>query len=572
MLLIWLACNGKGPDPEPRVLLPREDCTSTDPNRQLFWGDLHVHTALSFDAWVYDVDLKPRDAYAFAMGETVQLPSGPQTLDRPLDFAAVTDHGEYLGEIDGCTRTSSPVYEDPMCVDYRAGSSSSVQLFGTRLALEDPDRPEFCDDVDCAVLTGSVWTQVQRAAEEAYDRTSDCRFTSFVGYEWTGATLVSNYHRNVLFRNEVVPALPTTYFEEPTPEGLFAALDRDCLQDDLCDVLTIPHNSNLANGNMFPPAPESAELRGNLEVLLEVYQHKGDSECRPEMLGGILGTEDELCDWEKVRSSTPEDCGDGTGYGGMTYAGCVSRNDYARGILLAGLEYSGTVNPYRLGLMASTDTHSGTPGAVDEDGWAGHLGSAEDDPEERLEDPLLNPGGNIDSPGGLIGVWAEHNDRDALFDAMLRREVYGTSGPRIALRFFGGDLDAGLCASDDFVAEGYANGVPMGGVLNTNTFAVLALADPQGADLAKVQIIKGWVDSEGSHVEVIDVATGPSASLCAVWTDPSPEATAFYYARVLEVETPRWSAYDCEVVDHPNCSTVALTQQERAWSSPIWTE
>jgi hypothetical protein len=572
VILLLVSCNGD-PEPQPRVLLEREDCSATDPNRQLFWGDLHVHTRYSFDAWVYDVRLTPADAYAFAMGETVQLPAGPVQLSRPLDFAAVTDHAEFLGEIDACTREGSPAYDTPTCVDYRDGDASSVQLFGTKLALDDPDRhDDICEAADCSVLAGSVWTRTQRAAEQAYDRSADCRFTSFVGYEWTGATGVSNYHRNVIFRNEAVPELPTSYFEEPTASGLWNALDRECLADPLCDVLTIPHNSNLSNGNMFPADPEDAELRASLEVLLEVYQHKGDSECRPEMLGGVLGSEDELCSFEKVRKETPEDCGEGTGYGGMTYAGCASRNDFARGILLAGLENQGTVNPYRLGLMASTDTHSGTPGAVEEEGWLGHLGNAEDDPEERLRDPLLNPGGNIDSPGGLIGVWADHNDRDALFDAMLRREVYGTSGPRIALRFFGGDLDPGLCEANDFVDQAYENGVPMGGILNTDTFAVLAFADPLGADLATVQIVKGWVDDEGSHIEVIDVAEGPAASLCAVWTDPSPQPTAFYYARVLEVETPRWSTLDCETVDHENCDQLVENIQERAWSSPIWSE
>ncbi len=573
-----VGCTGQ-PEPDPGPL-PREACSVSDPQRQVLWGDLHVHTRYSFDAWVYDLDLTPDDAYAFAMGVEVQLPGGPARLERPLDFAAVTDHSEFLGEIDACTREESPAYDTPTCVDYRDGEASSVQLFGTRLALEDPDRPEdICEAADCLVLAGSVWTRIQRAAEAAYDRSSDCRFSSFVGYEWTGATGVSNHHRNVIFRDERVPDLPTSYFEAPVAAELWTALEQDCLDAGTgCDVLVIPHNSNLSNGNMFPPVEDSeeAEQRASLEILLEIYQHKGDSECRPEMLGGVLGSEDELCDFEKVRREEPEDCGDGTGFGGMIYGGCASRNDFARGILLAGLEgqQSVGVNAYRLGLMASTDTHSGTPGAVEEEGWVGHLGSAEDDPEERLPDPLLNPGGNIDSPGGLVAVWAESNDRDAIFDAMLRREVYGTSGPRITLRFFGGDYGADLCEGQDFVSEGYAKGVPMGGILATGTFAVNVLADPMGADLDRVQIIKGWVDAEGSHIEVFDVATGPAASLCAVWTDPDFDAQlpAFYYARVLEVETPRWSTYDCQTVEHESCEMLPSTIQERAWSSPIWSQ
>lgn len=578
LLFLSLGCPPE-PEPEPEALT-REPCSSVDPLRQVFWGDLHVHTRYSFDAWVYDVDLTPDDAYAFAMGQPVQLPSGTVQLQRPLDFAAVTDHSEFLGEIDACTRPESPAYDETTCVNYRAGSASSVQLFGTRLAVEDPERPEdICRSVDCLVLAGSVWTRTQRAAEAAYDRSSDCRFTSFVGYEWTGATGVSNYHRNVIFRDERVPDLPTSYMEAPSAGELWAALDRDCLDGGIgCDVLVIPHNSNLSNGNMFPAVDDSeeAERRSSLEVLLEVYQHKGDSECRPELLGGVLGSEDELCGFEKVRREPPEDCGEGDGAGGMIYGGCASKRDYARGILLAGLEGQQTVgvNAYRLGLMASTDTHSGTPGAVEEEGWLGHLGDAEDEPQERLANPGLNPGGNIDSPGGLVAVWADSNDRDALFDAMLRREVYGTSGPRIAVRFFGGDLDAELCASQDFVAQGYARGVPMGGILSTGTFGVSALADPLGADLERIQIIKGWVDDEGSHIQVIDVAEGPAASLCAVWTDPDFDAgvPAFYYARVLQVETPHWSVGDCAQVEAEACDWLPGTIQERAWTSPIWTE
>jgi len=468
---------------------------------------------------------------------------------------------------------------------------------------------------DCLSESGDVWSQIQGAAEEAYDRSSACEFTSFVAYEWSGATNVSNYHRNVIFRNHVVPELPTSYFEEPTSVGLWQALQRDCLDGvDGCDVLAIPHNSNYSNGNLFQPFTPAGEdegewaaFRASMEPLVEIYQHKGDSECI-EGVSGILGTADELCGFEKVRPQPIVDCGDAPGSGGMATLGCVHRLDSIRGVLLEGMkeELRTGVNPYRLGIIASTDTHSGTPGMVQEDGYVGHLGMEEGTAANRLKQPDLNPGGHTNSPGGLTAVWAEENSRDALFDALRRREVYGTSGPRIALRFFAGwELSEQSCSDADWVASGYDGGVPMGGVLQggagqSPVFVAQALRDAgtatrQGTPLQRIQIVKGWIDAEGkAQISIADLAGGDneasvnldtcalegggSDSLCGSWVDPDFDATqpAFYYVRVVENPTCRWSWRDCLSMpadERPEaCFDEGIPQriQERAWSSPIW--
>ncbi|NVB41028.1 DUF3604 domain-containing protein [Pseudenhygromyxa sp. WMMC2535] len=617
-LLALAACR---PEAEPDPFADaREACSDHNELRNVYFGDLHVHTSYSFDAYVNEVRVDPFAAYDFARGAAVDIPDdqgGVQSLqiDRPLDFAAVTDHGEYLGEVAACVDPSSSAYDSELCVGMREGDVAVMVQWGLLLGSSSPNRPStICDSADCPSYLDDAWGRTQQAAEEAYDRSAACSFTSFVGYEWSGAKALSNLHRNVIFRNATVPALPSSHFEEPDFWGLWRALKRDCI-DGLrgCDVLAIPHNSNWSNGNMFvveyPEGDqvELAGLRAELEPLIEVFQHKGDSECM-NGLSGILGEPDELCDFEKLRTGEFEDCLDGTGSQGMVNGGCVSRVDFVRGILLAGLEEEARlgVNPYKLGLMASTDTHNGTPGAVAEDRFAGHFGSVEGGPQARLTGAA--PGGPQNSPGGLIAVWAEENSRNAIFDAMRRRETYGTSGPRMAVRFFGGwDYPEDMCGQADLVEAGYAGGVPMGGDLpeapagaDAPVFVVSALKDPgtettPGADLERAQIIKGWIDAEGEqHIEVFDVAGevgdasvdtqtcersgSGSSSLCAVWRDPDfdPSERAWYYARVVEVPSCRWSTRDCNALEAAGeelptaCETAPELIQERAWTSPVW--
>ncbi|PRQ02157.1 hypothetical protein ENSA5_26160 [Enhygromyxa salina] len=620
LVLTTLALSGCKPPKEPPFVEVREPCSDNNPLRNVYFGDLHVHTSYSFDAYINQVNVDPFGAYDFARGEAVELPDadgGTQTvqLPRPLDFAAVTDHGEYLGEVAACKDPDSPAYTSDLCIGLREGDPAVLVQLGLGLAAQSPVRPKaVCEVSDCPSYLGDAWARTQEAAEAAYDRSAACSFTSFVAYEWSGAKTLSNLHRNVIFRSEKVPAIPASHFEEPDFWGLWRTLKRDCIEGlNGCDVLAIPHNTNWSNGNMFvveyPDGDEVelAGLRAELEPLIEVFQHKGDSECS-NGLASPLGAPDELCEFEKLRTDDFEDCGDGTGMQGMVNAGCVSRLDFVRGILNEGLrehERIG-VNPYKLGLMASTDTHNGTPGAVEEYAFPGHFGAAEGSSRQRLTGTL--PGGPQNSPGGLIAVWAEENSREAIFDAMRRRETFGTSGTRMAVRMFGGwELPDDICSRGDLVELGYERGVPMGGDLPAQPegasapgFVVQALKDPgtaevPGTDLERIQIIKGWVDGEGqSRVEVfeiageigggtVDVTTcetqgSGQAQLCGYWVDPNynPEERAWYYARVVEEPVCRWSTRDCNALEAAgeelpaSCETAVDVIQERAWTSPIW--
>lgn len=604
----------------------RAPCADRSPLRNAYFGDLHVHTVYSFDASRYDVRTTPAQAYAFARGESVWLPPlGPDgkgtrevKLRRPLDFAAVTDHAELMAETSLCTG-AGPAADSNMCKSYKG--VGGVPTLGIRLSDPSPGHPEgICgaDGALCASESGTIWQEMQKAAEDYYDRTASCTFTTFVGYEYSGSPFVSNIHRNVIFRNAHVPGLPIHYFDEPEPRGLWAALRGACLDAGTgCDVLAIPHNSNWSNGRIFAveygeaqtPAEQAvaAADRVAMEPLVEIFQHKGDSECTPGM-ASPLGAPDELCGFEKLRKPPFEDCGDGVGEGGMVNLGCVSRLDFVRTALVEGLreERRIGVNPYKLGIIASTDTHNGTPGAVDEDRFAGHVGVDDAAPADRLGVTGLLPGGIINGPGGLAGVWAVEGSRDAIFEALRRRETFGTSGPRIAVRLFGGDYPDDLCGDPDLVAKGYAGGVPMGGDLPATggeapRFVVVAQRDPGTADFAgvqlqRVQIVKGWVDAAGEgHEQVWDVAgdanngagvdpatcapTGKGAdSLCAVWKDPAfdPTERAMWYVRVVENPSCRYNAWEClalaEADRPPACAdpNIPKTIQERAWTSPIW--
>ncbi len=604
--------------PGPDAGSPPHACDDYEPLRNLYWGDLHVHTAYSFDAWLHDVRVDPDQAYRFAQGEPVELPpldargNPTQTvqLDRALDFAAVTDHAEFLAEVEACITPGSAAYDTTLCTDYRANANGALVTFGLQLGLASPARfAQICGEgaVDCPALAQEVWQRTIDAAQAHQDHTAQCRFTTFVGYEWSGMQSLSNLHRNVIFRGATVPSLPLSYYEAPSAQALWDGLRSQCL-DGLsgCDVLAIPHNANWSNGRLFrveyPGAggeAEQAAARAAMEPLVEVFQHKGDSECI-NGVSGVLGAPDELCDFEKLRVPPFEDCLDGVGSNGMVGAGCVSRRDYLRGALLEGLREQARlgVNPFQLGFIASTDTHNGTPGLVDEDGFVGHVGREDGDALSRLTGEV--PAGPRNGAGGLVAVWAPENSRDAIFDAMRRREVYGTSGPRMTVRVFGGAaLPEDLCDRGDPLAIADAVGVPMGAALPAGEegpprMFVSALRDPLGLPLQRAQVIKGWIDAAGmGHAEVYDVAGGDNGasvdpdtcepqgrgadSLCAVWTDPEfdPYVPAYYYVRVVENPRCRWSARDCQALGDeapPVCAELPTAIQERAWTSPIWFE
>ena len=620
---VGLSCGDHDtPLPNTGPVQPAEACPDRNPQRNVYFGDLHVHTMYSFDAYVWDTRTTPSQAYEFARGAPLLLPpfdaNGMGTrrvqLDRPLNFAAVTDHSEFLGEVDTCSTPGSPTYDALTCQQLRMGDSTAYGALGVQMTAPNPHRlSAICgsNGAICIAALMPVWARMQEAAATAYDR---CQFTKFIAYEYSRSPSGSTMHRNVIFRNEHVPE-PISTFEQSTPQGLWAALQHACVQAGTgCDVLVIPHNSNESNGRMFHveyPGAQTvddeqaqAEMRAAMEPLMEIYQHKGDSECS-NGLSGIVGAPDEQCDFEKRRHAPP-DCGDGTGSLGAVEAGCVSRLDFARGALLTGLLEQERIgaNPYRLGFIGSTDTHNGTPGNTNESTFVGHQGTNDANPNVLL-------GGNVKlSPGGLAAVWAEENSRDSLFDALRRKETFATSGTRITVRVFGGwGFPGNLCGAADLVRTGYAQGVPMGGVLPTRpaaasapAFVISALRDTgtaaqAGTQLQRLQVIKGWVANGESHQQVYDVAGNPdngasvdldtcapvgsgANALCTVWTDPDFDATqrAFYYVRVLENPSCRWSTWLCNRLPAeqrpPACSdpSVPKTIQERAWTSPIWYE
>jgi hypothetical protein len=609
ILLLALAASGE----------TRAPCDHRDPLRRPFFGDLHVHTTFSLDASTQGTRTRPAEAYRFARGEAIGLhpftrdgtPLRQARLARPLDFAAVTDHAELLGETAICNTPGLPGHDAFACRVYRGWPRLAFFLMNGR----GSPRFAFCGEnaEHCLAAARGPWSEIQAAAEAAYDRTPSCAFTSFHALEWTkSGSRTENLHRNVIFRSEHVPVEPPNAIDQPSKEALWDALDRDCRPEAGCDVVVIPHNSNLSGGLMFslesragePLTAEEAARRAQREPLVEIVQHKGASEC-----SRTSAPADELCGFEEL----PYDrfMGRFLPVGQET----PSPLNYVRHALAAGLAERVRigVNPFEFGLIGSTDTHLGTPGLVGETAdFPGHGGAG-----IPIGDEI--PDGLIDvveyNPGGLAVVWAEENTRDSLFAALLRRETYATSGPRILLRTFAGwEMPEGLCEAGDLIAQGYARGVPMGGELGpapagaAPRLAVWAqrdagTPDEPGVSLQRLQIVKAWTEGSEPREAVFDIAGDPAneadidpesctprgsgaEQLCRVWTDPDfdPAAPALYYARAVENPTCRWHAHACLAagVDCADPSTVRTgfeaccdpawprTVQERAWGSPIW--
>ena len=490
-----------------------------------YFGDLHVHTSWSLDSYVNFNRVGPRDAYRFAGGEPVVLSGGRVVrIDQPLDFAAVTEHAEYLGELPLCADETGDRYSLELCRDIRneTGQQSYIDRIFRELIIRDvlsPDpqrEPDLCgeDNTRCLARAKSTWRELRDIAHE-FNRPG--LFTTFVGYEWTGNTDGNNLHRNVIYGNEHVPALPVSYFEANTPEKLWRQLHETCTAP--CEVLAIPHNSNQSNGQQFLPvnrdggplSAELAKLRVTTEPLVEIIQAKGESECH----AGV-GTEDELCDFEKLerRPLCAGDDSDGDCVrvctGNDRSQNCMASNNYVRNALKLGLELERQldVNPYKLGFIGSTDTHNGTPGGTDETDYQGHHGFEDGTPARRALTPAIKAfsPSRMKGSGGLAGVWAEQNTRAAIFAALKRRETFATSGAAVDL-------------SD------------------------CSVSTEQGAVELKSQ-----------------------------WRDPNFDAAqhAFYYVRVLENPSCRWSTWEALREGNKPFDDVDLTIQERAWSSPIW--
>jgi hypothetical protein len=570
--------------------------TAYNPQRNLYWGDLHIHTSYSTDAYTNGVRATPDDAYTFVRGGEIEHAAGYGIrMARPLDFAAVTDHSEYLGVLQA-TAPDLPLNErglrDRLLNDGRLGVT--WLLTDTMIGF----------DLEDAITDG--WQGISKMAwratvESAEQHNDPGHFTAFVGYEWTSMPGGQNLHRNVIYRGAKVPELPYSSVNSEDPRDLWAALEKQRSQG--MDVFAIPHNGNVSNGLMYnnvmfdgkPITAAYATMRNEYEPISEIFQVKGSSETNP-----LLSNEDEFAGFEIYDTQLSQ-----------TQENSKAKGSYARDALRTGIEISHSegFNPYRFGVIGASDGHNASS-PVEENNYHGKLpildgsaalrmGKANYFPADRMA------GGTRWSAAGLAAVWAEENTRGSLFDAMKRKETYATSGPRIALRFFGGwNYPDDLLAKEEWIVLAEQNGVPMGRDLpaaedGAPDFAIWAMRDPRSGNLDRIQIIKGWVDSEGaSHEKIFNVAwsgerqlddsgnlrpvgntVDPStatytnnigeAQLSALWTDPEfdPEQEAFYYTRIIEIPTPRWTTFDALTLGMEPPEPVSL--QERAVSSAI---
>ena len=534
--------------------------------KQVYWGDLHVHSGFSLDAWGYGTARTPREAYGFARGAPTILPGGHAVqLERPLDFMSVTDHAEWFDLMSLCTDPNWS--ENAYC---RTLTEKNTPATGREVFTEyvlptitkaNPQPAQLCVDqpARCAASMQQQWRRIQRQAHQA---NRPCEFTAFVGFEWSATPDYSHTHRNVIFASENVTSEPIDYLRYPSPDKLWQELDQRCLRAEGCDVLVIPHNTNMGDGKSFDVETESADLRSRrarYEKLIEIHQEKGNSECLP-----AYGQADEDCGFETIltRHSQPTAATDFTAEEWQRM-----RGTYVRRLLLRGLrayDQSGgeTPNPLQLGIIGSTDNHAGTGGFVEEDQWLGSVFGIGD-----FERTMARRSWN---PGGLVAVWAEENTRSSIFAALSRREVYATSGPRLRLRF--------MAATEPLSCDGPPpeHAVTMGGELSgrgERYFMVHAQYDR--TPLRAIEIVKGSYRQGELREQVKGIwqRDGGGLDVCVTWQDDAfdYQAPAFWYARVHEAPTPRWSARHCRQAgrcDEFRDADVSIS--ERAWSSPIW--
>ena len=584
-----------------------------------YFGDTHLHTSFSMDAGAFGARLTPRDAYVFARGNEVQSSSGqPVRLSRPLDFLVVADHSDGMGFFPMIMAGTPEIMADPqgkkwhdMIIGGQGGAAAIdiIQNFGkgtiSKAILPVPGTRAY----------QSAWDETIKAAEEANE---PGRFTAFIGFEWTSNTAGNNLHRNVIFRDGATKAGMTVPYTTMQPLGSDNPVElwkwMAAFEDKTGgNVLAIAHNGNLSNGRMFPtveafglPVDRGySASRAKWERLYEATQTKGDGEAHP-----FLSPNDEFANFEKWDKGNLD--------GSAAKTRDMLQFEYARSGLKNGLliEQKLGVNPYKFGLVGSSDAHTGLA-AMEEENFFGKTAPQEPSPERMANKFFDNAQTGVKimdwevSASGYAAVWATANTREALFDAMERRETYATTGTRMVVRFFGGwDFEAHDAGNRLPATVGYSKGVPMGADLGaapagkSPTFLVAAMKDPLGANLDRIQVIKGWLDARGEVQEkVYDVAWGDAdkrkpgkdgklppvgstvdianatwtntigdPELITVWKDPDfdPKQRAFYYARVLEIPTPRWTAYDAKRFGIKPLPGTTMTLQERAYTSPIW--
>ncbi|MCX2982929.1 DUF3604 domain-containing protein [Halieaceae bacterium IMCC14734] len=590
--------------------------TAVDYPTQVLWGDTHLHTTNSLDARILGVTLNVADSYEFARGDEVVTSSGHKArLSRPLDFLVVSDHSDAMGVVDRLISGSPKLMASPelqeMRSDLISGGAGTLRAIGAITAVlidENYSGPLLNQEV-----MRSVWDDYLETADR-YNEPG--RFTAMIGYEWTPTQSGDKLHRNVLYRGDAESAsqmMPFTANKSINPQDLWKWMQR--YEDKTGDkVLALAHNGNLSNGKMFPVETnpntgfaidaEYVRARARWEPLFEVTQIKGDSESHP-----ALSPEDEFADfetWDRGNASlairkTPE----------------MLPYEYAREALKNGLKLERQLgeNPYQFGMVGSTDSHTGLSTA-DENYFFGKF-THEEPVADRMNEPMVDNGMPDGwktwemSSSGYAGVWAKENTRAAIWDAMQRREVYATTGPRMTVRFFGGwEFSEDDASFQKLASSGYARGVPMGGTLQASQdmgapkFLVGAMKDPLSGHLDRIQIVKGWLDAEGvTHEKIFNVAwsdpdqrkmlqdgrlppvgntvnvadatwlnTIGDAELVGYWQDPEFDASqpGVYYLRVLEIPTPRWTAYDAKQFGDTPAAGTEMTLQERAYTSPIW--
>lgn len=529
----------------------------------VYFGDMHIHTSLSADAYILGTRASIDDAYRYAKGEPIEHVSGvPIQARRALDFLAVTDHAEYLGIEE---RLLAPEGEGGTALN---GLSRAFALLAETIQSAQPHAAWV--DLD---RNTSAWQETIEAANRHHE---PGRFTTLLGFEWSASPDGRNLHRNVIIApGEVLPERPFSVFDDPNPEGLWRWMDAE--RERGVRLLAIPHNSNLSDGAMFartdsfgrPLDATYAANRARNEPLVEVTQIKGTSETHP-----ILSPQDEYADFEIWSSRVAVDGEDPN----VAVAG-----SYVRDALERGIEFQAAsgFNPYRFGMIGSTDSHSASS-PVEEDNYSGK-GVQDTSAEMRLVTTPIPDSVQAWGASGLAAVWARENTRSEIFAALERKETYATTGTRIGLRFFGGwSFEADHLDAEGWLDRAYEGGVPMGGELGPRPasaaaprFLLSALQDPAGARLERIQLIKGWTEGGASREMVFDVAVAPqggATSLETLWVDPDfdPASEAFYYARVLETPTPRWSTIDAGKLGVEPLANRPRMIKERAFSSPIW--
>jgi len=574
-------------------------------DKNAYFGDLHVHTSWSFDAFIYNVRTDPDDAYAFAKGEPIDhFVLDKIKIERPLDFMAVTDHSEYMGVMKQMIDPKHSLYDIPLATQVRskerATSLRAFSVIGLSLAQQEP--------IDILVEDNTrkdTWQKIIEAADRHYE---PGKFTTFAAYEYTSSPgdsigdtgFARNLHRNVIYRNtNNISSIPFSSLDSQNPEDLWDWMDKE--RESGIDLLAIPHNSNMSDGMMYSTktfdgneiTTDYAVQRMRNEPINEVVQIKGQSMSHP-----VLSPNDEFAEFELFpftfsTTSPPESKPQGS---------------YVREAFQQGLQFEESLgsNPFKFGLIGSSDGHNSAAG-FSEKNYFGKFGVLDGSPEKRIvNDNKQFLRAKYMSSGGLAGVWAESNTRDDIYNALERKETFATSGSRIKLRFYGAQsFDSSLFSTSNWVQSLPTDAVPMGGDLKINSvpsFAIWAIKDPEGANLDRIQIIKAWIDKSGvaqekifnvvwsderklssdgslarleSTVSLKDATytnTNGAIELKTIWTDPEYNIgkEAMYYMRVIEIPTPRWSTYDAAALDMDVLDDLSPEINERAWSSPIW--